>query len=575
MIKLFKLLKVFKWSIITITILIFIQSLTELFLPTLMSDIVDTGIVNGDKEYILDIGIIMLVIAGVGTISSILSSYLSAKTGIGFGKMLRRKLFEKVEKFSLDEFDEIGTASLITRTTNDIVQVQNVLIVLLRMFMRAPLMAIGGVIMAVNKDSKLSLILIVVVIVIASVIAIIASISMPLFKAMQLKLDNLNLVLRERLTGIRVIRAFNKIKVEKQKFKTANTDLTNISIKVNKLMAILNPLMILVINLTTVAIIWFGAFRVDANAMQVGDLMAFIQYVFHIMFAMFMFTMMFILIPRASASAIRINEVLNTEFKIVDIENPKEVDNGKTTLEFKNVTFSYKGAEEPAIKNVSFYAKQGETTAIIGGTGSGKSTIVNLILRFHDISDGKILINGTDIREMSQSNLRKKIGLVPQKSILFTGTVTDNIRFGKSNASIEEIKRVSEIAQANEFINEMELGYDSMISQGGTNISGGQKQRLSIARALIKRPDIYIFDDSFSALDFKTDAKLRQVMKNEIDKSIVVIVAQRITTIMNAEQIIVLDDGKISDIGTHKELMKKSKVYNEIVKSQLSEEEIS
>lgn len=575
MIKLFRYLRPFSVSVFTVMILVLIQSLTELFLPTLMSDIVDIGIVKGDTAYILKVGVLMLLVALVGTASSIFASYLSSKTGTGFGKLLRNKVFTKVESFSLHEFDEKGTASLITRTTNDITQVQTVLITMLRMFVRAPLMAIGGVIMAVSKDAKLSIVLVVVVLVLTVLIILIARKSIPLFKSMQEKLDKLNLVLRERLTGIRVIRAFNRIDKEKNRFNDANLDLTNTAIKVNKLMAILMPLMMLIFNVTTIAIIWFGAIRIDNGAMQVGDLMAFIQYAMQIMFSLIMFTMMFIMVPRASVSAVRINEVLDTKEEINDPHNPKINQSKKGYLEFQNVTFSYHGAEEPAIKDISFKANPGEVTAIIGGTGSGKSTLVNLIPRFYDVQRGSVLVDGIDVREMSQLNLRSKIGLVPQKSILFNGTISDNIKFGSDNTTEDEVLRAAKIAQAKEFIKNMEKGFDSEISQGGTNISGGQKQRLSIARALLRKPEIYIFDDSFSALDFKTDAKLRQALKKETVKDTVLIVAQRVTTVMDADRIIVLEEGKIAGMGTHKDLLNSCEVYREIVSSQLSEEELS
>jgi ATP-binding cassette subfamily B protein len=575
MIKLFKNLKAFRVSVIAVMLLVFIQSLTELYLPTLMSDIVDIGIVNGDTAYIFKIGGLMLLVAAVGTVSSIYASYLSAKTGTGFGKLLRNKVFTKVEGFSLHEFDEKGTSSLITRTTNDITQVQTVLITMLRMFVRAPMMAVGGVIMAVSKDAKLSLILVAVVLILAVLIAIIARKSIPLFKSMQIKLDKLNLVLRERLTGIRVIRAFNRIDTEKSRFYDANLDLTDTAIKVNKLMAVLMPLMMLMLNFTTIAIIWFGSIRIDNGAMQVGDLMAFIQYAMQIMFSLIMLTMMFILIPRASASAVRINEVLDTKSEINDPNKAVEYDNKRGYLEFKNVTFSYDGAEEPVLKDISFSAKPGEVTAIIGGTGSGKSTLVNLVPRFYDIHSGSILVDGVDIRKMTQSKLRSKIGFVPQKAVLFSGTISENIRFGSENASEENVVHAAKIAQACEFINNMKEGFDSQISQGGTNISGGQKQRLSIARALVRKPEIYIFDDSFSALDFKTDAKLRLALKKETINDTVLIVAQRVTTVMDADRIIVLEDGVIAGMGTHKELLGSCEVYRQIVSSQLSEEEIA
>ncbi|ARC83475.1 ABC transporter family protein [Clostridium argentinense CDC 2741] len=574
MIKLFKFLKPYAASIAVILILVFFQSLSELYLPTLMSNIVDTGIVNGDTNYILKIGGFMLLVAAGGTICTILASFLSSKVATGFSKDLRKNVFSRVESYSLQEFDKIGASSLITRTTNDITQIQQVLVMMLRMMISAPMMCIGGIIMAVSKDAKLSLVIIVVMPILAMAIGIIGKKGMPLFKMMQLKIDKLNLVLRENLTGIRVIRAFNRIDHEKKRFDKANLDLTNTAIKVNKIMAALMPIMMVVLNFTTIAVVWFGGIRIDNGSMQVGDLMAFIQYVMQIMFSLIMVSMMFILIPRASASAMRINEVLDTVSEINDGDNTKS-SNKKGYIEFKDVTFNYPGAEKPALSNISFSAKPGETTAIIGGTGSGKSTLISLIPRFYDVSGGGILVNGIDIREMTQEDLRLKVGFVPQKAVLFSGTIADNIRYGKENASYEEVKHAAEIAQASDFISNMKDGFESVISQGGTNVSGGQKQRLSIARALVRRPEIYVFDDSFSALDFKTDAKLRAALKKETGKSTVIIVAQRVSTVMNADRIIVLDDGQIAGIGNHKELLNNCDVYREIVSSQLSEEELA
>ncbi|WP_029451628.1 ABC transporter ATP-binding protein [Clostridium algidicarnis] len=575
MIKLFKNLKPFKVPIILVLVLVFFQSLSELYLPTLMSDIVNNGIVNGDTDYILKIGGFMLLVALGGTICTITASFLSSKVATGFGRDLRKGLFTKVEGFSIEEFDKLGTSSLITRTTNDITQVQQVLVIIMRMMISAPMMCIGGIIMAVSKDRKLSIIIVVVIPVLIGIITIIARKGLPLFKSMQIKLDKLNLVLREGLTGIRVIRAFNRNDHERERFNEANHDLTSTAIKVNKLMSILMPLMMLVMNFTTIAIIWFGAKRIDAGNMQVGDLMAFIQYVMQIMFSLIMVSMMFIMIPRASVSASRINEVLDIVPVINDPKDIKKAVSKKGYVEFKNVSFNYPGSESSVIRDISFSAAPGETTAIIGGTGSGKSTIISLIPRFYDINNGSILINGVDLREMSQDELRSKIGFVPQKAVLFTGTISDNIRYGKEDATEDEIKKAANIAQATDFISNMEEGFNSVIAQGGTNVSGGQKQRLSIARALVRRPEIYIFDDSFSALDFKTDAKLRSVLKDETKESTVIIVAQRVSTVIDADRIIVLDEGNIVGIGTHKELLTSCDVYHEIVSSQLSEEEIA
>jgi ATP-binding cassette subfamily B multidrug efflux pump len=575
MIKLFRYLKPYRISILFVLLLIFLQSLSELFLPTLMSEIVDTGIIKGNNAYIIKIGAYMLLVTLAGTIVSIGASYLSSKISAGFGRLVRSKVFGHVENFSLQEFDKIGTASLITRTTNDVTQVQTVLMMMMRMMVAAPMMCIGGIIMAVTKDAQLSLVLVVVIPILAATIYGIASKGIPLFKVMQTKVDKLNLVLREALTGIRVIRSFNRDENEKRRFEGANSDLTDTAIKVNKIMAWMMPMMILILNFSSVAIIWFGGIRIDNGHMQVGDLMAFLQYAMQIMFSLIMVSMMFVMVPRAQASAVRINEVLDMEPLIKDKQQGKEISRQRGYIEFQDVTFSYPGAEKPAISGITFSASPGEVTAIIGGTGSGKSTLISLIPRFYDIDSGSVLVDGVDVREMTQEQLRSKIGFIPQMAILFTGTVADNIRYGKEDASEAEIKHAAIIAQADEFISDMKEGFDSLIAQGGSNVSGGQKQRLSIARALVRRPEIYVFDDSFSALDFKTDAKLRAALKQETMESTVIIVAQRVSTVMDADRIIVLEEGSIAGIGNHRELMDTCSVYREIVSSQLSEEEIA
>lgn len=573
LIKLSKFLKPFQLPIYFVLFLVLLQSLAELYLPTLMSDIVDKGVVTGDTDYIWKIGGFMLLVAAGGMVCSIAASYYSAKAASGFGKLLRTKVFTHVSDFSLYEFDQLGTASLITRTTNDITQIQQVLVMMLRMTAMAPMMCIGGIIMAYSKDAKLTLVLAVSLPVLVLAIVIIAKQGIPLFKAMQVKLDNLNRVLRENLTGIRVIRSFNRVEHEKKRFDQANWDLTKTAIRVNKIMAAMMPTMMIVLNLSTVAIVWFGGLRISNGHMQVGDMMAFIQYAMQIMFSFIMLSMMFVMIPRASVSAVRINEVLETKADIKDPSTSISGEGKRGYVEFQEVTFSYPGAEMPAISNISFLMKPGEVTAIIGGTGSGKTTLINLIPRFYDVDSGKVFVDGVDVREMAQEQLREKIGFVPQQSVLFTGTISENIRYGKENATADEVEHAAEIAQAKEFIAKMPEGFDAVISQGGTNVSGGQKQRLSIARALVRKPEIYIFDDSFSALDFKTDAKLREALKGETGDSTVIIVAQRVSTIIDADQIIVLDNGKITGIGKHKELMESSAVYREIVMSQLSEEE--
>jgi len=575
MIRLYRFLKPFTFMVIAILALVFLQTLADLYLPTLMSDIINKGIMNSDTNYIWKTGGFMLLISAGGVICAVLSNFLSSRTAVGFGRIVRNKIFKRVESFSLHEFDKIGTATLITRTTNDITQVQMVTIMILRMMITAPMMMIGGVIMSLSKDKPLTWVFAVALPVLAATLGFIASKGIPLFKLMQVKIDKINLVLRENLTGIRVIRAFNRIDREKARFEDANADLTNNYIKVNRIMAFLMPSVMLIMNLTTTAILWFGIIRISNGDMSMGSLVAFTQYAFQILFSVIMVSMMFIMVPRASAAAVRINEVLDTVPEINDQEQLKIADKSRGFVEFRDVAFSYHGAEQPAISNISFIAKPGEVTAIIGGTGSGKSSLINLIPRFYDVDSGSVLVDGVDVREMSQEALRAKIGFVPQMTVLFSGTITDNIKYGKDDATDEEIKHAARIAQATEFISGMNDGFDSIISQGGTNVSGGQKQRLSIARALVRKPEIYIFDDSFSALDFKTDARLRAALKKEITESTLFIISQRVSTVMDADRIIVLDNGEIAGMGTHKELLNTCEVYHEIVFSQLSEEEIA
>jgi ATP-binding cassette, subfamily B, multidrug efflux pump len=585
LLKLLKNLKPYWLSVLGIIFFVFLQAITELFLPTLMADIVDIGVVNGDIGYITRVGGLMVFIAFIAMTGSIIGSFLSAKVSTGFARDLRSEVFTKVESFSLEEFNEKGTASLIVRTTNDITQIQRLAITMLRMFLRAPLLFIGGIIMAVSRNVQLALLLIAILPVLTIIIVLVAKKSTFLFRSMQNKVDKLNLVLREYLTGIRVIRAFNREEYEKNRFDKSNYDLTETTKKVNILMSALMPLMILILNLTIVAILWQGSIKIDSGSMKVGDLMAFIQYATQIMFSLVMVSMIFIMIPRASVSATRINEILDIEPKIKDLklstekrvknrEDIHKIDVNKNNkkrrnIEFENVCFCYQNCEELAIKDISFNARPGEITAIIGSTGSGKTTLINLIPRFYDVTRGRIMIDSTDIREIPQVELRNKIGLVPQKAVLFTGTVKENISFGNNNLPQPEIVKAAEIAQAAEFINTMNKGYDSIISQGGSNLSGGQKQRIAIARALAKKPDIYIFDDSFSALDFKTEAKLRNKLLTETKNKTVLIIAQRVTTVMHADQIVVLDEGQISGIGRHQDLIKSCKVYKEIVASQL------
>jgi len=554
---------------------VFFSAFAELYLPRLMADIVDYGIVNGDTAYILRTGGWMLLVALVGTAVAILGNYASARVSMGFGRDLRSAVFRKVQGFSLAEFDRIGTATLITRTTNDITQIQNVLVVALRMMLFAPMMMIGSVILALSTDVGLSVVVLVALPLLALTIGVVGTRAVPLFQAMQRKIDRLNRVVREGLTGVRVIRAFNRTEYETGRFVDANRDLTETAIRVNRLMAALMPTLSLLMNLTAIAVVWFGGIRIEAGHMEVGDLMAFVQYVMHIMFSLIMLSMMFIMLPRAAASATRINEVLDVSPAITDPPEPRSPRESLGQVEFRNVTFSYPGAERPALEGISFVARPGEVTAIIGGTGSGKTTLVNLIPRFYDVQEGAVLVDGVDVREWKQDELRARIGYVPQKAMLFSGTIADNIRFGRADATDDEIAHAAAVAQASDFIAEMKDGFNTEIAQGGTNVSGGQKQRLTIARALVRRPRIYIFDDNFSALDFKTDARLRAALKREVGRATVFIVAQRVSTVMDADRIIVLDAGRVAGMGTHRELMQNCAVYREIVASQLSEEELA
>ena len=572
MLKLFRGLKPYAALIACVLVLVFVSTMTDLELPDLMSEIVNTGIVQGDIPYILGRGGIMLLVALLGTGCTILTSYLTAKIGMGFSRDLRQKVFTKVESFSLAEVNEFGTASLITRTTNDINQVQLVVIMMMRMMLSAPLMIVGALIRAVNKDIELSKVIFVVIPIIILTIIIIARFTMPMFKKMQKRIDRLNLVVRENLTGIRVIRVFNKVSQEHERFNEASLEVSRIATIANRLMGALMPLMMLILNLSIIAVIWFGGIRIDSGDLMVGDLMAFIQYLTQIMFSLLMLTMMFVLIPRAQASAVRINEVLEMDPSIVSPTHAKQPQL-KGYVEFKNVSFGYEGAEEYAISNISFSACPGEITAIIGGTGSGKSSILNMIPRFYDAAEGEVLVDGIDVRQMNDEELRSKIGYVPQKAMLFTGTIRDNILYGKEDATDEEICHALDIAQATDFVSKMKEGIESQISQGGTNVSGGQKQRLSIARAVVRKPEIYLFDDSFSALDFKTDAKLREALREETKNSTVIIVAQRVSTVMDATRILVMDEGRIVGMGTHEELLKTNEIYQQIVESQLKKGE--
>jgi ATP-binding cassette subfamily B protein len=575
MIRLFRFLGPYTHLILVVLVLVFLQSLANLYLPTLMADIINNGIQKNDTAYIWHEGGWMLLITLGGAICAIASAYLAARVAVGFGRRVRARLFTHVEQFSLHEFDTIGTASLITRATNDTNQVQQVLVIMLTMLVSAPMMAIGGIYLAIQQDAALTWVLAAAIPVLVLVIVLVMFRAIPLFQVMQKKIDTINLVLDEGLTGVRVIRAFDRQAHEEQRFDTANLDLTNTAITVNRMIAILFPFMLLVLNVTTVAIFWFGSIRIDAGQTSLGALFAFLQYAMLILFSFLMLSMLFIFLPRAAVSAKRINEVLDMKPEIKDPAQPQVAIAGLGEVEFRDVTFSYPGAEEPALSHISFIAHPGQVTAIIGGTGAGKSSLVTLLPRFYDVDSGAVLVDGVDVRAQTQESLRVKLGYVPQRAVLFSGTIAENIRHGKPDATDEEVRAAAEIAQATEFIDEMPDGFDAYIAQGGTNVSGGQKQRLSIARALVRRPEIYIFDDTFSALDYATDANLRAALRRETEDATVLIVAQRVSTIMDADQILVLDEGKLVGTGTHKYLMDHNAVYREIVLSQLTLEEVA
>lgn len=527
-------------------------------------------------QYIIQVGLVMLLVSLVSVIAVIAVSYLSGKTGAGLGRDLRRDVFKKVESFNGAEFEKFSTASLITRTTNDITQIQMVVIMMLRMVFYAPIVGVGGIIRAVDKGSSMWWIIAVAVAILLSLVVTVFSISLPKFKIMQDLIDRLNLVVRENLSGMMVIRAFNMQPFEERRFDKSNQDLTANTLFINRVMVAMFPIMMLIMNGLSILIIWVGAHQVAQAQMQVGDMMAFMQYAIQIVFSFLMMSFMFIILPRASVSGRRIAEVLDTPIAVVDPQKPQQFPSPfKGELVFRNVSFRYPGADEDVLCNINFTARPGQTTAFIGSTGSGKSTIVNLIPRFFDVTGGQILLDGVDIRDVTQHDLREKIGYIPQRSILFSGTVNSNLRYADENASEEALLEAAGTAQVRDFVEASSEGLETQISQGGSNVSGGQKQRLSIARALVKKAPIYIFDDSFSALDFKTDAALRRALKENTSNSVLLLITQRVSTVMNAEQIVVLDNGQVAGIGTHKELMKTCETYREIAMSQLSMEELS
>ncbi len=563
------------WLILAAVMLLFGQAMCDLALPDYMSDIVNEGIATGDTGTIIGIGFRMILISLTGGMLSIAVGYLASRVGAGIGQQLRIDLFEKVESFSNVEFDRFSTSSLITRTTNDVTQVQTLVIMMIRMIFYAPIMGIGGIIHAVNNSASMSWIIALAIVVLVGIIATLFSLALPRFKVIQTLVDRLNQVVRENLSGLLVTRAFNTQDFEEARFDKENKTLTDTNLFVNRTMAAMMPLMMLLMNLITVLIVWVGSYQVSAFKIDVGQMMAYMQYVMQIIMAFLMMSMMFIMIPRASVSAVRIADVLESDPQIKNRPDALPFSSSEGVLRFDHVSFRYPGAEEDVLHDIDFTAKPGETTAFIGSTGSGKSTIANLVPRFYDVTEGSITIDGTDIRDMELHSLRSQLGYVPQKAVLFSGTIDSNLRYADKNATDEEILSGAQIAQAMEFIESRPEGFETPIAQGGSNVSGGQKQRLSIARALVKKPQIYIFDDSFSALDFKTDSALRAALRKETGGSTVLLIAQRISTIMDAEQIIVLEAGKIAGKGTHEQLMKSCEVYREIALSQLSKEELN
>jgi len=575
--KLLKLARPFRGQIGLVMVLALAQSLGNLYLPRLMAEVVDEGIVKGDTSAILRNGGGMLLMAFASTACAIAGAWLSARIASAFARLVRGEVFSRVTRYSVHQFDQFSTASLITRTTNDTAQVQQVLITGLNMAITAPMVGIGGIILAIQQDAGLASVLIVVVPVMAMVFALIMRGAVPLFQVMQTRIDRLNLVIAEGLSGVRVIRAFDRGQHQHDRFDEANTAAMDTAVSVNRIVAFLMPSMMILLNVTSIALVYVGGRRISSGSMELGAMIASLQYAMQILFSVLMVAAMFIIFPRASAAAKRINEVLDLHPAVGDPTTPSEPRhaNLRGHVEFDNVSFQYPGAEEPAISGISFSANPGEITAIIGGTGSGKTTIAGLIPRFYDVTHGRVLVDGLDVREWAVDDLRGRIGYVPQKAVLFTGTVAENIKYGDDDASDERVRHAANVAQAMEFVSELKGEFTAPISQGGVNLSGGQKQRLSIARALVRQADIYVLDDSFSALDYATDARLRAALKTHTTEATVIVVAQRISTVINADRIVVLDDGRVAGVGTHTELLKHCSVYREIVESQVSIEEVA
>ena len=551
-----------------VVVLVLIQAIANLYLPNLNADIINNGVSKGDVPYIWRTGIVMLGITLVLGVISVAGVYWASLASQSVGRDLRAAVFGKVQTFSAREINQIGTASLITRNTNDVQQIQLFLQIALTMMIMAPITAVGGVIMALRENVTLSWLLVVVVPLLGLIIAFTLVKGVPLFRAVQGKIDRINQVMREQITGVRVIRAFNRTPFEQARFETANADLTDISLRVNRIFVLAFPALMAVMNLTTVAVLWFGGHLVDSGQMPIGNLTAFLMYIMQILMSVLMAVALVILVPRAEASAARINEVVSTQPAIGDPARPVEP-TPTGTVDFRDVTFGYPGGEQPVLRHISFSLRPGETTAIIGGTGSGKTTILNLIPRFFDVTSGSVMVDGVDVREQTLEHVWSRAGLVPQRAYLFSGTVASNLRFGNEAATDEELWHALEVAQASDFVSEGTGGLDAPVDQGGTNLSGGQRQRLAIARAIVKKPAVYLFDDCFSALDAGTDARLRAALRSETNDATVLIVAQRVSTVMHADRIIVVDEGEVVGIGTHDELMVSCEPYREIVESQL------
>jgi ATP-binding cassette, subfamily B, multidrug efflux pump len=549
------------------------QTLATLYLPTLNADIIDKGVIPGDTHYILRTGGVMLAITLAQILCAVCAVYFGAQVAMALGRDVRHGIFSQVQRFSDREVNHFGTPTLITRTTNDVQQVQMLAIMTFTLLLSAPIMCVGGIILALNQDVPLSSLLLVAVPLLGVIVLLIISRMRPLFRQMQERLDNINRVLREQIAGVRVIRAFVREPQERDRFAGASTQLFDVSLGAGKLMALMFPSVMLVLNLSTVAVVWFGGHLIANGSMQIGSLTAFITYLAQILMSVMMATFMFMLVPRAEVSAERIMEVISSEPALAAPARPKPAGSAPGLLELRNVEFRYPGAEEPVLHDVNLRALPGQTTAIIGGTGSGKTTLVNLIPRLIDVTRGSLLVGGVDVRELDPAALSAAIGLVPQKPYLFSGTVASNLRYGNQAATDEDLWRALEIAQARDFVERMPDGLDARIAQGGTNVSGGQRQRLAIARALVHQPQIYVFDDSFSALDYATDARLRSALAAEVTGATMIIVAQRVSTIRQADQIVVLDAGRVVAVGTHAELMATSQTYREIVLSQLTEQE--